>query len=635
MGEPTARIAYEFEQFHVDPVQRLLRSRVDGEPITLTSKVFETLLYLVEHRGELVEKATLMKAIWPNVVVEENNLTQNISALRRALGETALEHRFIVTVPGRGYRFVADVRTLTTPPDGTRPAPPEVAPHANYAAVPIASEARRSIAILPFVNLTRDIEKEYFSDGLAEELLHVLARVPGLRVPARTSSFAYKGRNTDVRQIARDLDVSTVLEGSVRSAGDLIRVAVQLVDGCTGYQLWSESYERKFEDLFKLQDELAGAIVRALDVGTAGPTELQMAHAPPSADIEAYHLYLQASALLSRQNREDFPRIIAMLEDAVARDPRFARAFASIAMFHFVSVLLGFSGVASLADAERNALHALALDPQVWVAEGVLAQVNAQRGNWLKAARYYESVIAARSGEAPAHSGYGLFLGNAGHIRKAIAEVQEAVRLAPAVSSIAVHLSGWYSILGSDTDSLRFANLGIALGFPMKTMPLPLVLANAAQRAGDPANAARYTIQLLSPKVLAAGGVEVVELVYAAVTDPARRKPAVEALRSLRDKTSEPDAMGSSLMTVLAINWLTMLGSRDAAYEVANHGLDELERSGTIGANWGGLWIPEMRPFRQDPRFQAFVTRLGLMPYWEQYGPPDDGELRDGKLICR
>src|SRR4030095_5517679 len=140
-------------------------------------------------------------------------------------------HRFIVTEPGRGYRFVAAVRTVATTPDVTTRHEPRKPSSSSASTTARTDEPQRSIAVLPFVNLTREIEKEYFGDGLAEELLRALVHVPGLRVPARTSSFAYKGRNTDVRQIAKDLEVSTLLEGSVRSAGELIRVSVQLVDG--------------------------------------------------------------------------------------------------------------------------------------------------------------------------------------------------------------------------------------------------------------------------------------------------------------------------------------------------------------------------------------------------------------------
>ena len=271
MGEPPARIAYEFDQFHVDPVQRLLRSRVDGKPVTLTSKVFETLLYLVEQRGELLEKATLMKAIWPNIVVEENNLNQNISALRRALGEESGGASFLrdrtrprLSIRSRGAH--ADDPSAHS----AQQQPATEASAALSTSQPKTPTPRSSIAVLPFANLTREPEKEYFSEGLAEELIHLLARVPGLKVPARTSSFAYKGRNVDIRQIARDLEVGAVLEGSVRSAGERIRVTAQLVDAQTGYHIWSETYDRNFGDLFQLQDELAGAVVQALKLTLDG-----------------------------------------------------------------------------------------------------------------------------------------------------------------------------------------------------------------------------------------------------------------------------------------------------------------------------------------------------------------------------
>ena len=197
------RYFYEFGKFRLDPAKRrLLR---DGEPVRLTPKAFDTLLILVQSSGRTLEKDDLMQLVWPDAVVEENNLNQNISALRRALGESPGEHRFIVTEPGRGYRFVADVGTTVVPAAGSQ---------AERTTSPATSRAaeRSSIAVLPFANLTGDPGKEYFGDGMAEELIHTLGRIPGLKVPSRTSSFSYKGRNIDVRQIARDLEVGAVLE---------------------------------------------------------------------------------------------------------------------------------------------------------------------------------------------------------------------------------------------------------------------------------------------------------------------------------------------------------------------------------------------------------------------------------------
>lgn len=223
---------YEFGAFRLDSDQRLLLLKDGGRALPLTSRAFETLLFFVEHRGELLDKAALMKAIWPNVVVEENNLNQNISILRRVLGETPGEYRFIVTVPGRGYRFVASVTALSGVTESDQSAAPRQVTQSE-ALVGVLS--RTSVAILPFLNLTGDPAKEYLGDSIAEELINTLTRAPGwFEVPSRSSAFAYKGRNMDVRQIARELEVDAVLEGSVRSADEAIRIAVQLVDGRTG-----------------------------------------------------------------------------------------------------------------------------------------------------------------------------------------------------------------------------------------------------------------------------------------------------------------------------------------------------------------------------------------------------------------
>src|SRR5579862_1341640 len=198
-GRRTEGGVYEFGDFRLQAAQRRLTSRADGRPIELTPRALDALHFLVRHPGELLDKSSLISAVWPNVVVEENNLNQVISALRRALGDGRQGRRFIVTVPGRGYQFVAPVRELRE----ETPAPARASPS--------ATPPRKSVAVLPFVNLTGDHSKEYFSDGMAEELIHILARMPGLKVPSRTSSFSYKGRNVDVREIARDLEVDVVL----------------------------------------------------------------------------------------------------------------------------------------------------------------------------------------------------------------------------------------------------------------------------------------------------------------------------------------------------------------------------------------------------------------------------------------
>src|SRR5215471_17889361 len=275
---------YDFGDFRLLAAERRLTARSDGRPIELTPKALDTLHFLLQHPGELLDKSTLLAAVWPNVVVEENNLNQVVSTLRRALGDGSGGRRFIITVPGRGYQFVAPVREVhqDTP-----------SPTAAQATTAI----RKSIAVLPFASLSSDPEKDYFGDGIAEELIHLLARVPGLKVPARTSSFAYKGRNIDVRQIARELGVGMLLEGSVRSAGDRIRVTAQLIEADSGFHVWSQTYDRRFADIFQLQDELAVAIVQALKI-SLGDGELRpLRDAPPTQDVEAYRLFLRAISL--------------------------------------------------------------------------------------------------------------------------------------------------------------------------------------------------------------------------------------------------------------------------------------------------------------------------------------------------
>jgi TolB-like protein len=609
MTDPGARIQYEFEGFQLDIQQRLLLSGPERRPVPLPPKVFDTLLYMVERRGELLDKSTLLEAIWPHVVVEENSLNQNVSALRRVLGETPGEHRFIVTEPGRGYRFVAEVR---------------VARGTAAAAAPT-----RTIAVLPFANLTGDAGKDYLGDGIAEELIHKLARIPGLRVPSRTSSFAYKGRCVDSRQIARDLDVSVVLEGSVRGAGERLRVTAQLIDGLNGYHLWSESYDRRFEDLFALQDDIAGAIVGALRV-TLGDSQPP---APPTRNLEAYHLFLQGNAL-EASGGPNFERAFALYQRAVALDPRFARAYNQMAGVRAIAAVLGFKLPGSLADSEREVSEALRLDPTLGGAHAAVGAVQALQGKWLDAEDRFRRAFAADDADPAALQNHGMLVqATAGHLRRYHHTVLAAQRLAPAWLPVLINVTVASLLVGQDEEARATARLARELGVSMSLGPLPDAMATLALRAGDPRLAADIHCESLRPAARAHGGEAVVRQVFGALADPAARAAAIHALDELHERLSGADFF--EIMNRRMLYWYAQLGALDSAYRLLGQSLDRFATQGMLGAAWSFLWMREMADFRRDARFQdVVVERLGLMPYWRQFGPPDGCEVRDGRLVC-
>src|SRR5580692_2536573 len=196
---------------------------------------------------------------------------------------------------------------------------------------------RTAIAVMPFTNLTGDASKDYLGDGMSEELINVLTKVPGLQVPARTSSFAYKGRNTDIRQIAKDLHVGTILEGSVRAAGKRLRITAQLINSQDGLNLWSETYDEEFANIFALQDRLATAIVRELRPNLNGTPTESVTQAPPTKDVEAYNLTMQGESLLDPISEDRATHALPLLKAAVARDPKYAHAYSDLAWAYLIT----------------------------------------------------------------------------------------------------------------------------------------------------------------------------------------------------------------------------------------------------------------------------------------------------------
>ena len=418
---------YEFGDFHLDVEERQLLRR-NGTAVPLTPRVFDTLRYLVEHSGKVLDKEVLMEAVWPDAVVEENNLAQNISTLRRAFGESPGSQRYIVTVPGRGYRFIAEVNqrkngvapettaqgvppsAVTTvasvPPNGSRGAAPPAkrqtlrpillialilsalgaaiffgwgrrAPTPSVAPATIMPRTTgipdKSIAVLPFENLSDDTRNAYFATAMQDEILSNLARLADLKVISRTSASLYKtGNPRNVREIGQQLGVAHLLEGSVQYSGNRVRVNAQLIDTRTDAHLWAQTYDREVTDVLAIQSEVATAIADQLKAKIS-PVEKARLDLKPTENSEAYLLYLRGREIETRfgAGTGEFEAGIKFYEQACELDPGFALARARLSIL--ISHTYQTGNAARTAQARAEADEALRLRPDLGEARLALA----------------------------------------------------------------------------------------------------------------------------------------------------------------------------------------------------------------------------------------------------------------------
>ena len=474
-GQP-ARV-YEFGDFRLDPRKRLLWR--DGAHVPLTPRVFETLLYLVEHHDSVLDKERLMEAVWPDSIVEENNLTQNISALRRVFGETPGSHHYIVTVPGRGYRFVADVTTRDAAlgsaannsepiadvpgPNQPRRFPPALLVTAALLALSIAAlffwrsqsdtsaqaPAKiastqivipdKSIAVLPFANLSDDKENAFFTEGVQDDILTALAKFSDLKVISRTSVASYvAGPKRDLRAIGQELGVAHVLEGSVRRAGGKVRVTAQLIEMRTNTHLWAETYDRDLADVFVIQSDIAQRIANALEAKLA-PEEKARLDAKPTTNPEAYVLYITA------RGTEDAVKAEKMYKQAIALDPGFALAYAQ------ASILDSWCAVYDQtykAKARALAEEALRLSPALGEAHMALGLCLFWGEKKYDAAlKEFEIAVRASPNNAEVHSYIGGLYRRQGRWRESIVSFERALSLDPRNHAIAFGTANNYIFL--------------------------------------------------------------------------------------------------------------------------------------------------------------------------------------------
>jgi adenylate cyclase len=298
-----------------------------AKPVALGRRAIALLRALVERPGAVVSKDALIDAAWSGQTVEESNLTVQIAALRRVLGEEQGGNRWIETMPRRGYRFVGPVLAKEEKGAGAAAgavtARSEPAPESPTEPLPALPE-KPSIAVLPFQNLSGDPDQDYFTHGMVDEIVTALARVRWLFVIA-SSSFTYKGQAVDVRRVGRELGVRYLLEGSVRKAGGRVRITTQLIEAATGTHLWADRFEGSLEHIFELQDQVAISVAGVIEPALEA-AEIRRSAERPTDDITAYDLYLRALALSFSWEREDAMRALGLLEQAIERDPRYGLA---------------------------------------------------------------------------------------------------------------------------------------------------------------------------------------------------------------------------------------------------------------------------------------------------------------------
>jgi TolB-like protein len=313
------RLIYQFEDYSLDVDRQELRrgtKLVDVEP-----QVLDLLQYVIRHRERVVSKDDLIEHVWHGRIVSDSALTSRITAARHAIGDSGDHQRLIRTISRKGIRFVGEVRG-DPPSGGSTDAPSSSAANAT----PHLPD-KPSIAVLPFQNLSGDPEQEYFADGMAEEILTALTYCKSLFVIARNSSFTYKGKAIDVRQIGRELGVRYVLEGSVRRSDDLLRFTAQLVDATSGAQIWADRFDGEIGDVFKLQDRIAESVVAAIEPNVQLAEIERMKH-KPVANLDAYNLVLRAQQYEYEFTRESFDAALRCLEKALIIDPNYAQAMA-------------------------------------------------------------------------------------------------------------------------------------------------------------------------------------------------------------------------------------------------------------------------------------------------------------------
>jgi DNA-binding winged helix-turn-helix (wHTH) protein/TolB-like protein/Tfp pilus assembly protein PilF len=617
--------SYEFGRFRLKPAERVLLR--EGEPVPLTPKVFDILVTLVEHGGQVVAKDDLMKRVWPNTFVEEGNLTQNISLLRKALGESSGGVQFIETVPRRGYRFVADTNQSwgdgvehnisETRIDSAPVVPiPDTVSHAGVKRTPFYALAAGlvvigiigvvyftgrgrtgeaapigSIAVLPFVDESADPDAEYINDKIAESLINSLSKLPQLRVVPRSVVAGYKGRDLDPRKVGQELNVRAVVTGRMRRHGDIISIQADLIDIQSVAQLWGQHYDHKVSDVLLVQDDISRDIFENLRLKLNVEEKKQ---------LDAYRLYLKGRNAWNKRTGDALQEAIEFFNQAIAIDPNNSAAYAGIADCYNMLVVYGrVEPKEGFPKAKEAAAKALEIDESSAEAHSSMAFIKF-RWDWDRAAteREFQEAIKLKPAYAPAHQWYSSYLVAVERFDEAIAEAKRTEELEPLSFVASSHL-GWIYYLSGQNDK-AIEQCRKILELDPSSFPARRYLGLAYEAKGMYAEAItefQTGVKLSgSPLMLALLG-----HAYAASGKTAEAKQVLNDLQQLQDQRYV------SPYTVAAIH--AGLGDNEQAFKWLQTAVEERD-----------IWLmnlkvdPVFAKLRSQRQFTDILARIRLRP---------------------
>jgi TolB-like protein len=569
---------YEFGEFRIEVSKRQLLCK--GRAVPLTPKVFDTLLHLVQNGEKVVEKDALMQAIWPDTLVEENNLNQNISTLRRLLGESRGENRYIVTVPGKGYRFIAAV-------EAGREVPEELS-------------QRVTLAVLPFENLSADPEREYLADGLTDETSASLGQIDPehLSVIGRTSVMAYKRTTKPLAEIGRELNATYLIESSLRAESGRFRITCKLIRARDQLQIWSASYDSEPNNMLNFQRELSGAIAEQIRLRLS-PERLNALARRQTRNAEAHDMYLRGRHFWNQLTPATTKRATEYYARATALDPDYALAWSGLADAFAASPINGDAPPLAVWPRAREAAErAVSAEPDLAEAQTSMGFVKFWLDwDWAAAEDAYRKAIALDPSYALAHRMLGILLAQVGRHEEARPAIRRARELDPLVA-VQHALSAQVAFVARDyAAAVQFARQAIVVDpefwiglFQLGQALVPLGESEQAMDALN--NAGRFS----------GGNSKVISLRGYVFAKLGRTTEALEVLQTLeaiaRDRYVPPYAMAQVYLGLgqqeQALDWL------DRAFEVHDVHLILLPAD------------PKWDPVRGDARFVTLLKRCGF-----------------------